>query len=74
MCIVRDLLLLDAGGHTAEMLNFVSALSPRRYASRWYVAAMTDDMSLVRAQNAEESAAELAYSSGKVKIIVPHHH
>ncbi|OEL36810.1 hypothetical protein BAE44_0002171, partial [Dichanthelium oligosanthes] len=38
------------GGHTAEMMNIVTTLQKDRFTPRYYVAALTDNMSLQKAQ------------------------
>ena len=43
------------GGHTAEMMNIVTTLQKDRFAPRYYVAALTDNMSLQKAQVYEQS-------------------
>lgn len=46
--------MLDAGGHTAEMLALVGQLDKDRYAPRTYVVASTDRMGPQKAKAAEE--------------------
>nr|TKW40113.1 hypothetical protein SEVIR_1G224700v2 [Setaria viridis] len=43
------------GGHTAEMMNVVTAVQKDRFTPRYYVAALTDNMSLQKAQVYEQS-------------------
>uniref|UniRef100_A0A0D9Z7C8 UDP-N-acetylglucosamine transferase subunit ALG14 n=1 Tax=Oryza glumipatula TaxID=40148 RepID=A0A0D9Z7C8_9ORYZ len=43
------------GGHTAEMMNVVTTLQKDRFTPRYYVAALTDNMSLQKAQVYEQS-------------------
>jgi len=43
------------GGHTAEMMNIVTTLQKDRFTPRYYVAALTDNMSLQKAQVYEQS-------------------
>ncbi|XP_066356998.1 uncharacterized protein [Miscanthus floridulus] len=49
------LIVLGSGGHTAEMMNIVTTLQKDRFAPRYYVAALTDNMSLQKAQVYEQS-------------------
>ncbi|XP_078155646.1 UDP-N-acetylglucosamine transferase subunit alg14-like isoform X2 [Carex rostrata] len=51
----RTLIVLGSGGHTAEMLSIVNVLRKDKFAPRSYVAALTDNMSLQKAQVYEES-------------------
>jgi len=43
------------GGHTAEMMNIVTTLQKDRFTPRYYVAALTDNMSLQKAHVYEQS-------------------
>ncbi|KAL5207870.1 hypothetical protein ABZP36_032305 [Zizania latifolia] len=43
------------GGHTAEMMNVVTALRKDRFTPRYYIAALSDNMSLQKAQVYEQS-------------------
>jgi hypothetical protein len=43
------------GGHTAEMMNIVTTLQKDRFTPRYYVAALTDNMSLQKAEVYEQS-------------------
>ncbi|XP_068651107.1 UDP-N-acetylglucosamine transferase subunit ALG14-like [Aristolochia californica] len=52
---VSTLIVLGSGGHTAEMLNLVKVLQKERFKPRYYIAAMTDNMSLQKAKLLEES-------------------
>ncbi|RLM79845.1 hypothetical protein C2845_PM12G19420 [Panicum miliaceum] len=52
---LRCLIVLGSGGHTAEMMNIVTALQKDRFTPRYYVAALTDNMSLQKAQVYEQS-------------------
>ncbi|KAG8071949.1 hypothetical protein GUJ93_ZPchr0006g44346 [Zizania palustris] len=52
---VRCLIVLGSGGHTAEMMNIVTTLQKDRFTPRYYVAALTDNMSLQKAQVYEQS-------------------
>ncbi|KAJ4776716.1 UDP-N-acetylglucosamine transferase subunit ALG14 [Rhynchospora pubera] len=52
---LRTMIVLGSGGHTAEMLSIVNVLQKDKYAPRSYVAALTDNMSLQKAQVYEES-------------------
>lgn len=52
---LRCLIVLGSGGHTAEMMNIVSELQKDRFTPRYYVAALTDNMSLPKAQVYEKS-------------------
>jgi beta-1,4-N-acetylglucosaminyltransferase len=51
MCI----LVSFSGGHTAEMMNIIAELQKDRFTPRYYVAALTDNMSLQKAQLYEKS-------------------
>jgi beta-1,4-N-acetylglucosaminyltransferase len=51
---LHTLFVLGSGGHTAEMLSLVGALNLQRYAPRYYIAAVTDSMSLTRAATLED--------------------
>ncbi|KAF8672007.1 hypothetical protein HU200_003940 [Digitaria exilis] len=62
---LRCLIVLGSGGHTAEMMNIVTTLQKDRFAPRYYVAALTDNMSLQKAQVYEESLIQ----SGEKKTI-----
>ncbi|KAG2653167.1 UDP-N-acetylglucosamine transferase subunit ALG14 homolog isoform X2 [Panicum virgatum] len=55
---LRCLIVLGSGGHTAEMMNIVTTLQKDRFTPRFYVAALTDNMSLQKAQVYEESLIE----------------
>ncbi|XP_078175395.1 uncharacterized protein LOC144569086 isoform X1 [Carex rostrata] len=52
---LRTLIVLGSGGHTAEMLSIVSVLRKDKFVPRSYVAALTDNMSLQKAQVYEDS-------------------
>ncbi|KAL6642230.1 hypothetical protein ACP70R_020411 [Stipagrostis hirtigluma subsp. patula] len=52
---LRCLIVLGSGGHTAEMMNIVTVLQKDRFTPRFYVAALTDSMSLQKAQVYEQS-------------------
>ncbi|KAJ4766590.1 UDP-N-acetylglucosamine transferase subunit ALG14-like protein [Rhynchospora pubera] len=52
---LRTMIILGSGGHTAEMLSIVNVPQKDKYAPRSYVAALTDGMSLQKAQVYEES-------------------
>ncbi|CAM6092487.1 unnamed protein product [Calypogeia fissa] len=53
---LKTLIVLGSGGHTAEILNVVRALNFERYQPRCYIAAVTDNHSLSKAQKVEEAA------------------
>ncbi|GLU13940.1 hypothetical protein SLE2022_305430 [Rubroshorea leprosula] len=55
---LSTLIVLGSGGHTAEMLNVLSVLQKGRFAPRVYVAAATDNMSLLKARRMEASITE----------------
>ncbi|KAK6917048.1 Oligosaccharide biosynthesis protein Alg14-like [Dillenia turbinata] len=55
---LSTLVVLGSGGHTAEMLNLLSALHKERLMPRFYVAAATDSMSLIKARVLENSLNE----------------
>uniref|UniRef100_A0ACD5Z2J2 Uncharacterized protein n=1 Tax=Avena sativa TaxID=4498 RepID=A0ACD5Z2J2_AVESA len=52
---LRCLIVLGSGGHTAEMMNILTELQKDRFTPRYYVAALTDNMSLQKAQVYEKS-------------------
>uniref|UniRef100_A0A0E0LBY5 UDP-N-acetylglucosamine transferase subunit ALG14 n=1 Tax=Oryza punctata TaxID=4537 RepID=A0A0E0LBY5_ORYPU len=56
---MRCLIILGSGGHTAEMMNVVTTLQKDRFTPRYYVAALTDNMSLQKAQVYEQSLVRL---------------
>ncbi len=56
-------LVCGTGGHTAEMLSLVGALNLQRYAPRYYIAAVTDSMSLTRAATLEDHLQKYAPST-----------
>ncbi|WVZ74117.1 hypothetical protein U9M48_022339 [Paspalum notatum var. saurae] len=62
---LRCLIVLGSGGHTAEMMNIVTNLQKDRFTPRYYVAALTDNMSLQKAQVYEQS---LIQSDGKKTV------
>ncbi|KAJ1280429.1 hypothetical protein BS78_04G232100 [Paspalum vaginatum] len=62
---LRCLIVLGSGGHTAEMMNIVATLQKDRFTPRYYVAALTDNMSLQKAQVYEQS---LIQSDGKKTV------
>ncbi|CAN6274854.1 unnamed protein product [Urochloa humidicola] len=62
---LRCLIVLGSGGHTAEMMNIVTMLQKDRFTPRYYVAALTDNMSLQKAQVYEQS---LVQSGGKKTV------
>ncbi|KAM0917069.1 hypothetical protein ACQ4PT_009802 [Festuca glaucescens] len=48
---LRCLIVLGSGeGHTAEMMNILTELQKDRFTPRYYVAALTDNMSLQKAE------------------------
>ncbi|TVU38656.1 hypothetical protein EJB05_12040 [Eragrostis curvula] len=51
----RCLIVLGSGGHTAEMMNIITELQKDRFTPRYYVAALTDNMSLQKAEVYEQS-------------------
>lgn len=61
MVVVANVVIIinstNVGGHTAEMLNLVAVLQKDKYTPRFYIAALTDNMSLQKAQVLEESLA-----------------
>lgn len=57
---LKTLIVLGSGGHTAEMLNLLAVLDKQRFYPRIYIAALTDNMSLSRAESTEASAADSA--------------
>ncbi|XP_066359956.1 uncharacterized protein [Miscanthus floridulus] len=58
---LRCLIVLGSGGHTAEMMNIVTTLQKDRFTPRYYVAALTDNMSLQKAQSDGMKTAENAH-------------
>ncbi|XP_062222363.1 uncharacterized protein LOC133921490 [Phragmites australis] len=62
---LRCLIVLGSGGHTAEMMNIVTTLQKDSFTPRYYVAALTDNMSLQKAQVYEQS---LIQSDGEKTI------
>lgn len=54
---LTTLVILGSGGHTAEMLNLLSVLRGDRFSPRFYVAAVSDTMSLQKARLLEASLA-----------------
>ncbi|CAM6028610.1 unnamed protein product [Sphagnum balticum] len=60
---LHTLFVLGSGGHTAEMLSLVGALNLQRYAPRYYIAAVTDNMSLTRAATLEDHLQKCAPST-----------
>lgn len=52
---LSTLIVLGSGGHTAEMLNLLSVLHTDRFTPRFYIAAVTDNMSLQKARLFENS-------------------
>ncbi|CAH9070516.1 unnamed protein product [Cuscuta epithymum] len=52
---LKTLIVLGSGGHTAEMMNLLSALQEDMFKPRFYVAAATDNMSLQKARGFEDS-------------------
>ncbi|KAK1618955.1 hypothetical protein QYE76_024472 [Lolium multiflorum] len=64
---LRCLIVLGSGGHTAEMMNIISELQKDRFTPRYYVAALTDNMSLPKAQVYEWSL--IPAQGGREKII-----
>ncbi|KAF2314661.1 hypothetical protein GH714_028331 [Hevea brasiliensis] len=61
---MSTLIVLGSGGHTAEMINVLSALQKDRFMPRVYVAAATDNMSLQKARVLEDSLVDM--NGGKV--------
>lgn len=62
---VRTLIVLGSGGHTAEMLSVINVIQKDRFAPRFYVAAMTDSMSLQKAKVFEEGLDRQGEGSGR---------
>ncbi|CAN8231526.1 unnamed protein product [Cochlearia groenlandica] len=62
------LIVLGSGGHTAEMLSFLSVLRKDRYTPRFYIAAATDNMSLQKARGFEDSLVVKEASSQFMQI------
>ncbi|KAM0904967.1 hypothetical protein ACQ4PT_017665 [Festuca glaucescens] len=56
---LRCLIVLGSGGHTAEMMNILTELQKDRFTPRYYVAALTDNMSLQKAQVYEKSLIQI---------------
>jgi hypothetical protein len=55
LCSSIDFCVSFSGGHTAEMMNIITELQKDRFTPRYYVAALTDNMSLQKAQVYEKS-------------------
>lgn len=55
--LIERLILENSGGHTAEMLNLLAVLDKDKFKPRFYISAITDSMSLQKAQVYEESIA-----------------
>ncbi|XP_008811385.2 UDP-N-acetylglucosamine transferase subunit ALG14 homolog [Phoenix dactylifera] len=62
---VRTLIVLGSGGHTAEMLSILNVLQKDKFVPRYYVAAVTDNMSLQKARVLEESLVQQGKNSGR---------
>ncbi|EPS72125.1 hypothetical protein M569_02633, partial [Genlisea aurea] len=52
---LRTLIVLGSGGHTAEMMNLLSAMDLHLFKPRYYIAAASDGMSLQKARVFEDS-------------------
>lgn len=59
---LRTLIVLGSGKHTESMLNLLSAPERDKFSPKFYVAAATDNLSLIRARTLEASFAELSGS------------
>ncbi|CAH1446377.1 unnamed protein product [Lactuca virosa] len=55
---LSTLIVLGSGGHTAEMINLLSVMQNDRFAPRFYIAAVTDNMSLQKARVFENTLAD----------------
>ncbi|KAL7582688.1 uncharacterized protein LOC111908536 [Lactuca sativa] len=55
---LSTLIVLGSGGHTAEMINLLSVMQNDRFAPRFYIAAVTDNMSLQKARVFETTLAD----------------
>ncbi|KAM0904970.1 hypothetical protein ACQ4PT_017665 [Festuca glaucescens] len=63
---LRCLIVLGSGGHTAEMMNILTELQKDRFTPRYYVAALTDNMSLQKAQVYEKSLIQVEGDREKI--------
>ncbi|XP_065877927.1 UDP-N-acetylglucosamine transferase subunit ALG14 [Euphorbia lathyris] len=61
---MSTLVVLGSGGHTAEMINVLSALQKDKFMPRFYIAAATDNMSLQKARVLEDSLIDETGSHG----------
>ncbi|WCJ31913.1 hypothetical protein M5689_013364 [Euphorbia peplus] len=61
---LSTLVVLGSGGHTAEMINVLSALHKDKFMPRFYISALTDTMSREKARVLEESLGDESGSSG----------
>ncbi|XP_059665653.1 UDP-N-acetylglucosamine transferase subunit ALG14 [Cornus florida] len=70
---LSTLIILGSGGHTAEMINLLNMLQKDMFTPRFYIAAATDNMSLQKARQLENSlvdktGAEVAKSAQFMQI------
>jgi beta-1,4-N-acetylglucosaminyltransferase len=59
------LIVLGSGGHTAEMLSYLTSLSPTTYQQRTYITSSGDDFSALKATEFEDELAAKATGSAK---------
>ncbi|KAL3616933.1 hypothetical protein CASFOL_039327 [Castilleja foliolosa] len=57
---LSTLIVLGSGGHTAEMINLLDVMQMERFKPRYYIAAATDNMSLQKARELEDSLTDKA--------------
>ncbi|KAL4577062.1 hypothetical protein LXL04_013163 [Taraxacum kok-saghyz] len=62
---LSTLVVLGSGGHTAEMINLLSVMQTDRFSPRFYIAAVTDTMSLQKARVFETSLDDKGAKSTK---------
>lgn len=62
--------MLQAGGHTAEMLMMLEALDKAKYSPRVYVVAATDSMSQKKAESKEQTWAGSSSADVKTSVSV----
>lgn len=65
---LRCLIVLGSGGHTAEMMNIITELQKDRFTPRYYVAALSDNMSLEKAQVYEKSLIQIIANTQFMQI------
>ncbi|PWA77225.1 hypothetical protein CTI12_AA201660 [Artemisia annua] len=68
---LSTLIVLGSGGHTAEMINLLSVMHKDRFAPRFYIAAATDNMSLLKARVFEDTLDDKFVCSGLQLLYYP---